>query len=96
MSAVDEEPDVSFAINTGDMVFDGSVFKWGLYLKQLKKFKVPVLHVPGNHDPADNLGNYLKIFGPLHYSFHAGNSYFTVLNSVNEERVDSYQLAWLK
>ncbi|KFZ21898.1 Metallophosphoesterase [Thermotoga neapolitana LA10] len=96
ISAVNEDPVVSFAINTGDMVFDGSVFKWGLYLKQLKRFKVPVLHVPGNHDLADDPGNYLKIFGPLYYSFHVGNSYFIVLNNANEKCVDSYQLAWLE
>ncbi|WP_038033116.1 MULTISPECIES: metallophosphoesterase family protein [unclassified Thermotoga] len=96
IDAVNREQNAAFAVNTGDMVFDGSLFKWELYLEQLRRFKIPVLPVPGNHDLADDPGNYLKIFGPLYYSFHTGNSYFIVLNNANEKYVDAYQLEWLK
>ncbi|PLV60109.1 metallophosphoesterase [Thermotoga sp. KOL6] len=95
IDAVNKEKAIAFGVNTGDMVFDGSMFKWQLYLKQLKRFKIPVFHVPGNHDLADHPENYMKIFGPLYYSFQTGNSYFIVVNNANED-IDAYQLEWLK
>lgn len=97
ITSIDNDPSIKFVINTGDMVFDGSPVKYNFFLKQIKKFRVPLLVVPGNHDVADHgTENYIEIFGPLYYSFHFGKAYFIILNNSNEERIDSYQMWWLR
>jgi len=97
INSINSDLDIKFVVNTGDMVFDGSPVKYNFYLKQIKKFKIPVLIVPGNHDVEDHgVENYIEIFGPLYYSFHLGEAYFIILNNSNEERIDSYQMWWLR
>lgn len=94
---INQDPEIKFVINTGDMVFDGNLIKYNFYLKQIKQLNVPLLTVPGNHDVADNgVENYLKIFGPLYYSFHLDQAYFIILNNSNEKEVDPFQMEWLK
>ncbi|SHH51677.1 metallophosphoesterase family protein [Thermosipho atlanticus] len=97
ISKINNDPTVKFVINTGDMVFDGNPIKYDFFLKQIKKFKVPLLVVPGNHDISDNgYENYINFFGPLYYSFSIKNSYFIILNNANQTEVDPYQMLWLE
>ncbi|WP_129409999.1 metallophosphoesterase family protein [Marinitoga lauensis] len=56
-----------------------------------------MLPVVGNHDVADDgVSRYLKIFGPLYYSFHLKNSYFIMIDNSNEKEIDPWQMNWLK
>ncbi len=97
MEKINKDSQVSFVINTGDMVFDGSPIKYDFLVHQLRKLKKPLLTVPGNHDVADHgVENYLKIFGPLYYSFHVGPAYFIMLDNSNEKDIDPYQMKWFK
>ena len=94
---INADNQVSFVVNTGDMVFDGSPIKYEFLMKQLRKLKKPILTTLGNHDIADNgLEIYTEIFGPMYYSFHVGPAYFIVLDNSNEKDVDPYQMEWLK
>jgi len=97
ITSINSDPSIKFVVNTGDMVFDGSPVKYSFYLKQIKRFRVPLLVVPGNHDVEDHgTENYIEIFGPLYYSFQFGDAYFIILNNSNEEKIDSYQMWWLE
>ncbi len=94
---LNEDPQVDFVVNTGDMVFDGNPIKYNFFVHQIKKLRKPMLTVPGNHDVEDHgVENYLRIFGPLYYSFHVGPAYFIMLNNSNEKNIDPYQMNWLK
>ena len=89
--------EISFVMNTGDLVFDGDDLKYRLFLDQIEELKVPHMVVPGNHDLCDEgVRLYHKIFGAFYYSFVVGKSLFIVLNDANEVRVDPQQLYWLK
>ncbi|MHB8894729.1 MAG: metallophosphoesterase family protein [Candidatus Geothermincolia bacterium] len=86
-----------FAIDIGDLVFDGEIIKYRLFLNQVARMNVPLLVAVGNHDTeAGGLANYEKIFGPRYYSFQVANSYFIVLDDSNGKSVDPEQLKWFE
>lgn len=92
-----DEDDVAFAIDIGDLVFDGETIKHRLFLNQVARMKTPLLCALGNHDiEAGGLGEYERIYGPRYYSFNAGGSYFIVLDDSDQRSVDSEQMSWLK
>jgi len=55
------------------------------FYKELARFQVPVFIAPGNHDQYVNDVDGARVFqeniGPLFYSFDAGASHFTVVNT---------------
>ncbi len=88
---------VLFAIDVGDLVYDGNKNKFKFFLDQVKSFKVPFLTVIGNHELKENgLANYYRIFGRPYYSFNIGNNFFIVLDDANEKNIDAWQMVWLK
>ena len=87
----------SFAIDLGDLVFDGKMDKFAFFMDQARTFKKPLLTAIGNHETyADGRGNYFKIFGGFYYSFTVGRSYFIVLDDADAKNVDDWQMQWLK
>ncbi|NOX97811.1 MAG: metallophosphoesterase [Nitrospirae bacterium] len=89
--------DVSFAIDVGDLVYDGEKEKFRFFINQIKKLNKPLLTVVGNHDiREDGRTNYYEIFGRFYYSFTVGNSYFIVLDDADENDLDPWQMVWLK
>ncbi|OAA30040.1 metallophosphoesterase [Kosmotoga arenicorallina S304] len=97
INEINKKPDIKFVMNTGDLVFDGSLTKFNYFLKQISKLNKPFLPVVGNHDVADGgMNNYVDFFGPLYYSFDVGEAYFIVLDDSNEEGIDLWQMNWLK
>lgn len=94
---INANPEIAFVVNTGDMVFDGSITKYNFFLKQLSKLQKPFIPVPGNHDIADGgMNNYVEFFGPLYYSFAVDQAYFIILDSSNEKAIDNWQMRWLE
>ena len=86
-----------FAMDIGDLVFDGEVIKYRLFLNQVAKMKVPLLCALGNHDiEAGGLANYQKIFGPRYYAFSVADSYFVVLDDSDGKSVDPEQMRWFE
>ncbi len=86
-----------FAVDIGDLVFEGDTEKYNFFIKQILNFKIPFLTVIGNHDIMDDgRKNYYKYFGKFYYSFHTGNSYFIMLDNSNEKNLDPWQMDWLK
>ena len=89
--------DVLFAIDDGDLVFDGENEKFGFFLNQIKGLNKPLLTVFGNHEAMEKgRATYYDLFGPFYYSFAVGNSYFIVLDDANEKNLDDVQFNWLK
>ena len=93
---VDEDPEIKFAINCGDLVPEGDKEKYRYFLGQIEGFEKPLLTLIGNHDIKDKgRALYYDIFGDFYYSFAAGNSYFIVLDNANEIRFGQPQKEWL-
>lgn len=89
--------DILFAIDNGDLVYDGDLEKFKFFLDQVKRLKKPFLTVFGNHDAREGgRAVYYELFGLFYYSFAVGHSYFIVLDDADEENLDDAQFAWLK
>jgi 3',5'-cyclic AMP phosphodiesterase CpdA len=89
--------DILFAIDDGDLVFDGEREKFRFFLDQIKKLDKPLLTVLGNHEArGEGRASYYELFGPFYYSFAVGDSYFIILDDSSEEGLDDAQFAWLK
>ncbi len=88
---------ISFAVDVGDLVYDGEKEKFGFFIKQIEHLNKPFLTVIGNHETKEGgRVNYYKLFGRFYYSFTIGNSYFIVLDDANERNLDPWQMDWLK
>ena len=86
-----------FAINCGDLAYDGDVAKYRLTLQTVNKLKIPMVTAIGNHDIRSNGRQaYRSVFGPFTYSFAVGNAYYIVLDDANEKRIDPAQMKWLE
>ncbi len=94
---VNQEENISFAVNTGDFVSRGRENEYRNYLEMTSRLKVKVYNVPGNHDLVLGGDKYFgKYFGPLYYSFDYKNSHFVVLNNAFKRYFDAEQFEWLK
>jgi hypothetical protein len=94
---VNRDPSIAFAIDLGDLVYDGEKEKYRHFFNQIKKFRLPLLAAIGNHELKENgRGLYYDIFGPFYYSFEIGNNYFIVLDDADEIGLDFWQSRWLE
>ena len=86
-----------FAIDIGDLVYDGERAKYRIFYNTIKNEKTPFLVALGNHDVTEGgKENYFDIFGRSYYAFDYGNSFFIVLDAANEEEIDAVQMGWLE
>ncbi|GAH97400.1 unnamed protein product, partial [marine sediment metagenome] len=91
------EEDVIFAIDVGDLVYDGEKEKYRFFINQIKKLNKPLLTVIGNHElKREGRANYYELFGKFYYSFVVGDSYFIILDDANTRNLDPWQMDWLK
>jgi len=91
------QEDVIFAIDVGDLVYDGEKEKYRFFINQIKKLNKPLLTVIGNHElKREGRANYYELFGKFYYSFVVGNSYFIILDDANARNLDPWQMDWLK
>ena len=88
---------ILFAIDVGDLVYDGEKEKFRFFIDQIQKLNKPLLTVVGNHEIKEKgRANYYELFGRFYYSFIVDNSYFIILDDANKENLDAWQLDWLK
>lgn len=86
-----------FAIDVGDLVYDGEKTKYRIFYNLIKNLKTPFLVAPGNHDIREGgEGNYFDIFGKFYYSFEYNNALFIVLDTSNGKAIDEVQMQWLE
>ena len=98
LDAVDADPEITFALDLGDTVFDGEREKYRYFLEQVRDhLHKPLLTAIGNHEIKDNgRGLYAETFGPFYYAFRFGDTAFIILDNANEERLDAWQRTWLE
>jgi len=93
-----------FVLNTGDMIYghtnvSAARQEWRRYLDAVAGLRVPVYHVPGNHDlwDADSASLYREVCGPTYFTFEQGPARFIGLDTEsNDSRLGTEQLEWLK
>jgi hypothetical protein len=96
MSKLNKE-DALFAVDCGDLVYDGEEERFRFFINQIRHLDKPLLTVAGNHEVTENgRANYHQLFGRFYYSFAVGKSYFIVLDDSNEKSIDAKQMAWLQ
>lgn len=94
---LNRENDIIFAIDVGDLVYDGEKEKFRFFIKQISRLRMPLLTAIGNHELREGgRANYYDFFGAFYYSFTVGDSYFIVLDDANERNLDPWQMDWLK
>lgn len=95
---VDQDQDIKFALDIGDLVFDGEMEKYRYFINQVKEnITKPFLTAIGNHElRGKGRGLYYELFGPFYYSFQIGKTYFIVLDGADETGLDAWQQAWLE
>jgi 3',5'-cyclic AMP phosphodiesterase CpdA len=93
------DPSLSFAIDVGDFVEQGTLEQFDEFFKQIQPYgRIPFLTAAGNHDLGKNqdLTLYREIFGPDYYSFQLKDHYFIVLNNNLRTGMGEAQMAWLE
>jgi hypothetical protein len=95
---VSRDKELCFAIDLGDMVFDGEIEKYRYFFRQVhKNMNIPLLTAIGNHELHEKgRGLYYDLFGPFYYSFMIGRDYFIVVDDANEKGLDQWQHQWLE
>ena len=98
LKEIEHDPEISFAIDLGDLVYDGEKEKYRYFLRQIKSnFHKPLLTGIGNHELKEKgRGLYAEIFGPFYYSFRIGKVCFFVLDDANEKGLDRWQRIWIE
>jgi len=94
---VDADPEISFAVDIGDIVYDGRRRKYAWFVKTVQEnFNKPLLTLIGNHETIDHGREvYTQLFGPYYYTFKIGNTVFIMLDNANEKNFDAWQYEWL-
>lgn len=96
LDKVNSDKTITFSVNTGDFVARGQESEYIKYQKMIKKSRVPIYHVMGNHDGVfGGWKFYKKYFGPDYYSFNYGNSHFIILDNAFKISFDKKQYNWL-
>lgn len=77
---------VSFVIHAGDFTDYGANFEFNAYQNVIRKLKLPVVGVIGNHDMLGNGSTiYQKMFGQEDFSFTYGKNTFIFQNTNSRE-----------
>jgi Icc-related predicted phosphoesterase len=92
---INQDRNISFMLNNGDLVACGYEKQFKNYISIIKTSKIPILSIIGNHEipwygGESNFKNYL---GKTQFSFVFGNSYFIILDSAKKT---IKHLKWLK
>ncbi len=97
IGSIDNDKDIKFTLNNGDLVPDGYQKEFKNYLKTIKRSNKPILSIIGNHELPwyDGESNYEKTFGKPYFSFKYKNSYFIILDDANEKTLGKKQRNWL-
>jgi len=97
IAKVNQDKNISFAINNGDLVPDGYQKEFKTYSKIITKSNKPFISVIGNHELPWYSGktNYRDMFGKTNFSFTYGNSYFMVVDS-SDKSLTKKQFRWLE
>lgn len=97
LSRISDDPDILFAVSTGDIVGRGTPELFDFFFAQVARYLTkPLVFVVGNHELAGGgIELYESVVGPRNYSFVFGDAYFIVLDDTNGNRIDAVFEQWL-
>ena len=100
ISKINQDNNIDFAMNNGDLVPDGYKKEFETYSKIIDKSNKPFISIIGNHELpwygiVDGEKNYKDIFGKTNFAFAYGNSYFIILDT-SDKKIDKKQFQWLE
>lgn len=96
ISSINQDKDIVFAVNMGDAVDRGQKASYQRYLARIKKSRVKIYQVMGNHDASFGGYKYFhKYFGPNYCSFDYENAHFIVLDNSFKGTFNKKQYNWL-
>ena len=94
------DPAPVFVVDIGDLVSQGTMIEYLLYLAAIDPFPLPFVSVIGNHEMYADRGreNYGRLFGDEDFSFDYASCRFIALNDAvpGEYGVSDAQLLWLE
>ncbi|NJE43185.1 metallophosphoesterase [Thermococcus sp. GR6] len=91
------EEDAVFIIDSGDLIYSGTVDQWAALLDEWE-WEKPIFIAPGNHEyRGEGINIYHMLFGPTDYSFVLGDYYYIFMNNIeNDYSLSDEQWAWLQ
>lgn len=98
LQKVSRDKGILFAMDIGDLVFDGEMEKYRYFFTQVRKnLDIPLLTAIGNHELREKgRGLYYDLLGPYYYSFKIRRDYFVVIDDADEKGLDKWQRQWLE
>jgi 3',5'-cyclic AMP phosphodiesterase CpdA len=98
LKEIDQDKEIAFAIDVGDLVSNGKRGHYRRFLNQVQEsLAIPFLTAIGNHDLNHGSStNYRKVFGPTYYAFQVGEAYFIVLDATTESGFEKAERQWLE
>lgn len=96
LRSIDQDKEIAFAIDIGDLVGHGERGEFRRFISQVEEnLAIPFLTAPGNHDFKNGFDNYREIFGEIRYSFQVGQCSFIVLAAANDSGFNKLERQWL-
>ena len=97
IAKLNADDEIAFALDVGDIVYDGDTEKFHSFLRQISRLHKPLLTAFGNHEARDGgRALYYEIFGKFYYTFSIAESYFIVLDDANKRDLNDAQMHWLR
>jgi len=93
---ISNDPDILFAVSTGDTVTDGTPGRFDFFFSQVSRYLTkPLVLTASNHELSRGAAAYESLVGRRNYSFTFGNVYFIVIDNASANRMDSVFEQWL-
>jgi len=91
LSSVSEDPDIRFAVSTGDIVGAGSPERFNFFLSQVNRYLTkPLVYAVGNHEQFGGGGAlYSSLIGSRDYSFVFGDASFIIADDTKPNGIDA-------
>lgn len=96
LARISEDPDILFAVSTGDTVSDGTNRQFEVFFRQVDRHLAkPLILTASNHELSRGAELYESVVGRRNYSFTFGDIYFIVIDNAGAGRMDRIFQEWL-
>ena len=99
IKSINNDSDIKFAVNTGDLTPHGWCSEYDKYWQMCKACKVKIYDTIGNHDLGIlNAGRniFKNKYGEMYYSFDLDDSRFIIIDNSRSKGLGREQLKWLR
>jgi hypothetical protein len=96
LTQISKDPDILFAVSTGDTVTDGTRRRFEIFFWQVSRYLTkPLILTASNHELSRGAALYESVVGRRNYSFTFGEVYFIVIDNASASRMDWIFEEWL-